>query len=140
MTLNFFWNCFSKWKSGKEKISCILALSNGKTFLTASCSIKLWDLEKKQVIRTFTGHATEVTALIEVPEKDDYFISAAKGDRVISAWSLSSKDKATPVASFLLQDGASSVHMASSGDESPALLCAVTESGILHVFRHKLNG
>lgn len=54
--------------------------------------------------------------------------------------SVSSKDKTTPVASFVLQDGASSVHMSNSGDNSPMLLCAVTESGILHVFKHKLNG
>ena len=77
---------FSKWKSGKENVHCILALSNNKTLLTASCSIKLWDLEKKNVIRTFTGHATEISTLLEVPDRDDYFISAAKGDRVISAW------------------------------------------------------
>ena len=63
-----------------------MALSNGKNLLTASFTIKLWDLEKKEVTKVFVGHGTEVISLVEVPNKDGYFVSAAKGDRVLSVW------------------------------------------------------
>lgn len=84
--MSLFCYYFSKWKAGKESVKCILALSNGKNLLTASCFIKLWDLEKKQVTKTFTGHSTDIISLVEVPNKDGYFVSAAKGDRVLSVW------------------------------------------------------
>lgn len=65
----------------------MLVLSCEEKLLTASCSIKLWDIEKKQVLKTFVGHASEVFMLLEVAGlRDSYFISAAKGDRMISAW------------------------------------------------------
>lgn len=65
----------------------MLALSCDEKLITASCSIKLWDIEKKQVLKTFVGHASDVFMLLEVPgDHDSYFVSAAKGDRMISAW------------------------------------------------------
>ncbi|KAL0273648.1 UNVERIFIED_CONTAM: hypothetical protein PYX00_006272 [Menopon gallinae] len=130
----------SKWKTGNESATCILALSNGSQLLSASYTIKLWDLYKKQVIRVFTGHGTEVASLVEMPGVEDYFFSSAVGDRVISAWSLASKEKTTAVASFILQDSPSSVKVHNAAPDSPSTLCAVTESGVVQIFKHKLNG
>ncbi|KAK6618932.1 hypothetical protein RUM44_003313 [Polyplax serrata] len=131
----------SKWKIGKENVSCILALSNGKHLLSASYSIKLWDLEKKQIIKTFVGHGTEVTSLVEVPNKDGYFVSSGKGERVLSVWSLnSSEKKSNQIASLILQNSAQSVQMLHYEGERPTILFAITEEGILQIFKHKFNG
>lgn len=72
---------FSKWKSGNEKITSILALPLGNQILTASKTIKLWDVETKEVLKTYTGHSSEVIFLhyiIPNGREDGYFISGSK--------------------------------------------------------------
>jgi len=42
------------------------------------------------LFQTFTGHATEVFQLVHIPVEESieqsYFLSAARGDRLINAW------------------------------------------------------
>lgn len=66
----------------------MLVSSNGRTLLTASRSIKWWDVEKQTVIKIFTGHVSPVftMAYISVPSGDEYVISAAQNDRLLNAW------------------------------------------------------
>lgn len=49
--------------------------------LTASKNIKLWNSESKELIRTFTGHSSEITILEIIGYNDNsnsYFISGSK--------------------------------------------------------------
>lgn len=73
--------CFSKWKSGNEKVTAILAIPDSNRILTASKSIKLWDVDTKEVIKIFTGHSFEVSVLNFIIPRENgssYFISASK--------------------------------------------------------------
>lgn len=77
----FYKIIFSKWKVGEEKVSAIVSIPNSNKLLTASKSIKLWDTETKEILKTFTGHSSEVMFLhvISIPDKDPcYVISGSK--------------------------------------------------------------
>ena len=82
--------CCSSWKTGEEKLSCVLVSPDGKWVLSASQSIKLWDSKSREMKRVFTGHASPVLTLSFVPKStasgDYYFLSTAKGDRYINVW------------------------------------------------------
>lgn len=71
----------SKWKAGNEKITAILVLSDESRLLTASKNIKLWNVKKKELLKTFTGHSYEVNVLESIRQNDcleSYFISGSK--------------------------------------------------------------
>lgn len=73
--------CNSKWKSQNEKITAILAIPDSNNILTASKTIKLWDVYAREVLKTFTGHSYEVTTLYYIQPKENaspYFISTSK--------------------------------------------------------------
>lgn len=66
---------------GKEKVSAVVSIPNSKNLLTASKSIKLWNSETKEMLKTFTGHSSEVMFLhlISQPDRDpSYVISGSK--------------------------------------------------------------
>lgn len=90
VTLILFTQNFSNWKAGSEYVSSILVLPDGKSLLSAARNVSWWNLKDKQLIRTFTGHSSDVTHLLFVPSTnpggENYFVSAAKGDRYINAW------------------------------------------------------
>lgn len=72
---------YSKWKNANEKISGILAIPDSNNILTASKTIKLWDIYTTDVLKSFTGHSYEVTLLYYIQPKENssaYFISASK--------------------------------------------------------------
>ncbi|KAK6177405.1 hypothetical protein SNE40_015512 [Patella caerulea] len=142
-----------KWKADKGAVYSVCVSSN-KYLLSASRSIKLWDIDgKKQLLKTFTGHATEVFRLIPIPfcangsaingsHTDFYFLSAALNDRTVNAWHTNpaNQDK-NSLASFSLPDEPVVVNISKgSGKDSPLLLSVVTASGHLLVFEHTLNG
>ncbi len=68
---------------------CALDSSN---VLTASNCIKWWDWDNKQLLKQFTGHASEVLHLrhVKIPDRETvsgtYFLSTAVGDRLVNAW------------------------------------------------------
>lgn len=63
-----------------------------------------------------------------------------QGDRLLSCWSLSSNGSTkNAVASFMMEDIVQnvSVNVASDGSTN---LAATVRSGVVHVYRHTLNG
>ncbi|KAI0215238.1 WD repeat-containing protein 43 [Lamellibrachia satsuma] len=143
-----------KWKADKASIFSICLCGSDSHMLVASRSIKLWDLHRKEVVRTFTGHATEVFRMISVrhtlEEAGDstaqvegtYFLSAAINDRLINAWQVntSSRDKSA-IASFSLPDEPVYLQLSPPTSSRQAiLLLVVTKTGQLVVFEHSLNG
>lgn len=58
-----------------------MAIPDNSQILTASKNIKLWDVDAKEVLQTFTGHSSDVIFLKYInPRKseDAYFISGSK--------------------------------------------------------------
>ncbi|XP_042704461.2 WD repeat-containing protein 43 isoform X1 [Chrysemys picta bellii] len=143
-----------KWKGDNSSVSCLCISPDGKMLLSAGRTIKLWDLETKEVYRNFTGHATAVSALlfttVRPPNESQpfdgitglYFLSGATRDRLLSVWQIRSdrKDK-NAVMSFTVTDEPIFVDLTmSESKEEPVKLAVVCRDGQLHLFEHILNG
>jgi len=135
----------SQWKIDKGPVYRLGMLQDNKTLVTAGRSIQCWNVETKNVVATFPGHINNINhlAMVTLPgDKSGYFLSAAEGDRSISAWRFTEGVKnGKALASFALQDDPSSFSVSRPvAEEDPIVLVAVTVTGILHIFEHQLNG
>ncbi|OAD55589.1 WD repeat-containing protein 43 [Eufriesea mexicana] len=131
-----------KWKSGKGKTTSLAVSIDGKSLLSGERVIKWWDLNTKQLIRTFTGHANQVTCFctIKMTSGNNYVISGACGDGYLNVWALDEqRNERTPVASLALQDDPISVSTNISVN-SQVMVLVVTRSGQAHLFQYQPNG
>ncbi|XP_010903377.1 WD repeat-containing protein 43 [Esox lucius] len=136
-----------KWKADRSSVTSMCVSPDGKLLLSAGQTIKMWDLETKEVYRKFTGHATAVTTLrfatTRPPETNGlYFLSGASHDRLLSVWQVreDGKDK-NSVVSFTLTDEPQHIDLITScGKEEALRLAVVCKDGQLHLFEHFLNG
>jgi U3 small nucleolar RNA-associated protein 5 len=141
-------NIKCKWKADKSSVYSIALTADRKGLVTASRSIKLWDIESQTMVKKFTGHATEVFFLrcLSVPSghrgHHQYIVSAAVSDRVVHAWSMDKGNSdQNAVASFSLSDEA--VHLDVSLPQArgeSVLMTVVTKQGSLHLFDQQFNG
>ncbi|KAL1257852.1 hypothetical protein QQF64_011096 [Cirrhinus molitorella] len=136
-----------KWKADRSAISSLCISPDGKMLLSAGMTIKMWNLETKEVYRKFTGHSTMVTTLCfattRPPDSNGmYFLSGAAHDRLLSVWQVRSdgKDK-NSVVSFTLTDEPQHIDLQTSNSKDEAVrLAVVCKDGQLHLFEHFLNG
>ncbi|XP_052009650.1 WD repeat-containing protein 43-like [Xyrauchen texanus] len=136
-----------KWKADRSAVSSLCISPDGKLLLSAGMTIKMWNLETKEVYRKFTGHSTMVTTLCfattRPPDSDGlYFLSGAAHDRLLSVWQVRSdgKDK-NSVVSFTLTDEPQHIDLQTSNSKDEAVrLAVVCKDGQLHLFEHFLNG
>ncbi|CAN7939132.1 unnamed protein product [Ixodes hexagonus] len=137
----------SKWKADRRSVHAVGAV-DASTVLTASSSIKWWNVDTKTVLMKFTGHVTEVRQLLPVmlaggkgSELRRYFLSSAVGDRQLCAWQLQEGASTSSLACLMLSDDALHVGLSRPmGAAQKMLLSAVTRSGLLHLFDLQLNG
>ncbi|KAG0223148.1 WD repeat-containing protein 43 [Actinomortierella wolfii] len=92
MTLNTiiypFWLFFlydSKFQADQKAVKKIQLNHQETMILTAGHSMKLWNLETRDLIKTFTGHASAITNIIFSPD-DTFVASTAEQDRFINLW------------------------------------------------------
>ncbi|XP_064565409.1 WD repeat-containing protein 43 [Zonotrichia leucophrys gambelii] len=143
-----------KWKGDNSSVTCLCISPDGKMLLSAGRTIKLWDLETKEVYRHFTGHATSVSSLMFTTVKPTneskpfdgitglYFLSGAIHDRLLSVWQIrSDRKEKNAVMSFTVTDEPTFVDLTvSEVKEEPVKLAVVCRDGQLHLFEHILNG
>nr|XP_056708914.1 WD repeat-containing protein 43 [Euleptes europaea] len=143
-----------KWKGDNSSVSSLCISPDGKMLLSAGRSIKLWDLETKEVYRHFTGHATPVSTLMFItvrpPNENQpfdgitglYFLSGAVHDRLLSVWQVrSDRKEKNAVMSFTVTDEPIHVDLTiSESKEEPVKLAVVCRDGQLHLFEQVLNG
>ncbi|XP_034966397.1 WD repeat-containing protein 43 [Zootoca vivipara] len=143
-----------KWKGDNSSVSSLCISPDGKMLLSAGRSIKLWDLETKEVYRHFTGHATAVSTLMFVtvrpPNENQpfdgitglYFLSGAVHDRLLSVWQVrSDRKERNAVMSFMATDEPIHIDLTmSESKEEPVKLAVVCRDGQLHLFEQILNG
>ncbi|KAM9423221.1 WD repeat-containing protein 43 isoform 2-T2 [Salvelinus alpinus] len=136
-----------KWKADRASVTSLCVSPDGKLLLSAGQTIKMWDLETKEVYRKFTGHSTAVTTLrfatTRPPDSNGlYFLSGAAHDRLLSVWQVreDGKDK-NSVVSFNLTDEPHHIDLLTSSSKDEAVrLAVVCKDGQLHLFEHLLNG
>ncbi|XP_015283452.1 PREDICTED: WD repeat-containing protein 43 [Gekko japonicus] len=143
-----------KWKGDNSSVSSLCISPDGKMLLSAGRSIKLWDLETKEVYRHFTGHATAVSTLtfitVRPPNENQpfdgitglYFLSGAVHDRLLNVWQVrSDRKEKNAVMSFTVTDEPIHVDLTiSESKEEPVKLAVVCRDGQLHLFEQVLNG
>lgn len=94
----FEWNAqsgelISSFPVEKQAVKRLALSPDNTTLLSASTSIKLWDLSTKKALRRFAGHASEVTCLQFSPD-GRYFLSAST-DRYVNLWGAADDDSTT---------------------------------------------
>uniref|UniRef100_H3AWU6 WD repeat domain 43 n=1 Tax=Latimeria chalumnae TaxID=7897 RepID=H3AWU6_LATCH len=143
-----------KWKGDKGSVACLCISPDGKMLLSAGRTIKLWDLETKEVYRQFTGHSTAVSSLIFAtirPPSDSqpfdgitglYFLSGAVHDRLLSVWQVRSdgKDK-NAVLSFVLTEEPVYIDLAlSESKEERVHSAGLCKTAFVSLFDHLPSG
>ncbi|KAG8123367.1 putative WD repeat domain 43 protein [Naja naja] len=143
-----------KWKGDNSSVSSLCISPDGKVLLSAGRTIKLWDLETKEVYRHFTGHATAVSMLGFItmwpPAENQpfdgitglYFLSGAVHDRLLSVWQVrSDRKEKNAVMSFTITDEPIHIDLTiSDSKEQPVKIAVVCRDGQLHLFEQVLNG
>ncbi len=78
-------------------INSIAITPDGKTLVSGSGdgTIKLWNLEKEEQIRTFTGHSDWVSSVAISPDGKTF--ASGSGDKTIKLWNL---EKEEPIRTF----------------------------------------
>uniref|UniRef100_A0A8C0BFL1 WD repeat domain 43 n=1 Tax=Buteo japonicus TaxID=224669 RepID=A0A8C0BFL1_9AVES len=127
-----------KWKGDNSSVTSLCISPDGKMLLSAGRTIKLWDLETKEVYRHFTGHATSVSSLMFTTVKPMnenksfdgitglYFLSGAIHDRLLSVWYIrSDRKEKNAVMSFTVTDEPTFIDLTVSEvkEEVGAIVC-----------------
>ncbi|RIA95750.1 WD40-repeat-containing domain protein [Glomus cerebriforme] len=121
----------SKWNIGSQMTNFKLALSHDETkLLSVGHNMKMWDLRSKQVLKTFTGHATRITNVM-FSAKDEIFITSAEHDRFINIWKCQGEDSDNGNPDALTLDE----NITNLSISKVNTVLAVSEAGILYIFK-----
>ncbi|RKO92830.1 WD40-repeat-containing domain protein [Blyttiomyces helicus] len=119
----------SKFKADTKGIAKIRLSHDGQTLLTAGNSIKVWNLESKKVLKTLTGHASNIIRVDFTPD-DLICLSAADQDRFISVWDTTAEGPETNVSALTVENPPVSISI-SRGSH----LLSLTEDGVVHLWQ-----
>jgi len=113
-------------KGHTDWVNCTRLDTQSRTVFSASddTTTKLWDLDTKQVIRTFEGHVGHVQQVMLLPaeyEPDDELTTGINGNDNTDAVSITSGRGGTPAISFTQAERASSSTSSSREDDIHAL-------------------
>ncbi|KAF9581097.1 WD repeat-containing protein 43 [Lunasporangiospora selenospora] len=75
----------SKFQAETKSVKKVQLNHQETMILTAGHSMKLWSADTKELIKTFTGHASAITNVV-FAANDKYVISTAEQDRFINLW------------------------------------------------------
>jgi len=137
----------SKWKADKHSVQRLKVSPDGSCILSAGRTIKVWDIDSKQLLQKFTGHPNPVTDLLFAPmtngkafRDECYFLSISEDDQLINAWHHDpSAEDNSAVCCFMA--GSQPVCVDISLRESQQLkLAAACLDGKISIFTHALNG
>lgn len=147
-----------KWKADKHRVRCLQLDPKGITLLSAGRSIKLWDLETKELLKNFTGHASPVSHLLFIPSSlshdsnanhvpsngvsSQYFISGAEQDRLMNIWCVNfeTQDKNALVSLSLTDEPIAVDVIRHDSHDKPVHIAVVSKDGQVHLFEYSLNG
>ncbi|KAG0039763.1 WD repeat-containing protein 43 [Gryganskiella cystojenkinii] len=78
----------SKFQADNKAVKKIQISHDETMILTAGHSMKLWDMESRELIKNFTGHASAITNIV-FSGNDKFLASTAEQDRFINLWDCS---------------------------------------------------
>uniref|UniRef100_A0A5S6QKB2 Small-subunit processome Utp12 domain-containing protein n=1 Tax=Trichuris muris TaxID=70415 RepID=A0A5S6QKB2_TRIMR len=144
----FRWNFNNSKKAGQwnghdSSVGSIRCIPTGSELLSASRSIKLWDLRSGLCLTTFSGHETPVLELRLSPSlsgegclEQCLIISAAKNDRYMYAWPFRlGGNVRKPLSTFSTATDTLGFTVAAASNEEKAIYVMVTgQDGRLDIF------
>ncbi|PKC07834.1 WD40 repeat-like protein [Rhizophagus irregularis] len=117
----------SKWNVGSQMTKYKLGLSHDETkLLSVGHSIIMWDLQSKEIHKTFTGHATRITNIM-FSAKDYLFITSAEHDRFINIWKCQDNGN---LDALTLDENITNLSISKMNT-----VLAVSEAGVLYIFK-----
>lgn len=122
-----------RWRASKSGISAVKVFQTG--LLTASHGITLWDLGTKTASRSFSGHPSLINQLEVIPNTD-YFVTMCHTERHLRIWS---RNEQNSVLTLTVPEPPQRFSVANP-DNGQVSVATVTQTGSLHLFKHKLNG
>ncbi|KAI8922261.1 WD40-repeat-containing domain protein, partial [Powellomyces hirtus] len=117
-----------RYTDGKP-VKKVCVSHDGTRLLTAGHAIKMWDLSTRELLRTYHGHASEVTKL-QFSADDVNFVSAADDDRHIYVWDAARDGNSSDHVMALTTDSSLS-HVALSGTDH---VLALTDEGLVRLW------
>eukprot|EP00112_Aurelia_sp_Birch-Aquarium-sp1_P018430 Seg44.1 transcript_id=Seg44.1/GoldUCD/mRNA.D3Y31 product="WD repeat-containing protein 43" protein_id=Seg44.1/GoldUCD/D3Y31 len=136
-----------KWKADKLFVQKLQVSPDGSCLLSAGRTIKLWNLETKELLQKFTGHVNPITSLLFAPlpksksfSEECYFLSVAQEDQLVNAWhhDPSSKDTNAVCCFMNVSDPVTADILLN--DEQQLKLGVACQDGHISIFTHLLNG
>ncbi|KAI8922731.1 WD40-repeat-containing domain protein [Entophlyctis helioformis] len=115
------------FQSKSKNLSKIAIDAKGKTLAVAANQIDILDIESWAVVKTLTGHATQVSQLLFDPSSPALF-SAAIDDRFISQWPLEASGAGLPTV-YTVDSPANFLSLSPAG-----VLLAQLQSGEVHLW------
>ncbi|KAJ3007896.1 WD repeat-containing protein 43 [Thoreauomyces humboldtii] len=101
---------------------------DGSRLLTASHNIKLWSTESRMLVKTYPGHASEVSRL-QFDAGDAICVSAADDDRHISVWDATLEGSNEHITSLTMDAAPTTVAVSNASH-----VLALTEEGTVHLW------
>ncbi|TDG50988.1 hypothetical protein AWZ03_002643 [Drosophila navojoa] len=127
--------CIRQWLVGPEKPLYVAILPKSRTLAVASRQLKVYDIDKKELVETFTGHSGEINAINSFECGDnEYVITTARMERVISFWKIDRKGRnKASVCTLLMEDVAHSL-ACEVRDDGQLRIASVTRNGNIHIY------
>ncbi|XP_015029625.2 WD repeat-containing protein 43 isoform X1 [Drosophila virilis] len=127
--------CTGEWPVGPEKPLNIAYSPKSRTLAVASRQIKIFDVDKKELVETCTGHSGEINAINRFQcNNNEYIITTAKMERVISFWKIDRKGRnKASVCTLLMEDVAHSL-ACEVREDGQLRVASVTRNGNIHIY------
>ncbi|KAI9583358.1 hypothetical protein GQX74_005106 [Glossina fuscipes] len=125
------------WSVGPEKPSSLAYMSASKSLVVGSRQIKVFSVETRELLQTFTGHTSEVNLMRKFvfEENKEYAVTASRMERITCLWEIGGQGKNCPPFCALLMEDVAYCLTCQMDEESNALqIASVTRSGVIHIY------
>ncbi|XP_033254742.1 WD repeat-containing protein 43-like [Drosophila miranda] len=133
--------CISDWQVGPEKPRNIVYLPKSRALAVGSRQLKVYDVDTKELVETFTGHSGEVNAISSVmcTDNDEFVLTTARMERVICFWKIEKKGKNKASSCTLLMEDLAYCLSSEVEDDGQLRVASVTRNGIIHIYLLNVN-
>lgn len=126
----------AEWQVGPEKPQNIAYLQKSRALAVGSRQLKVYDIETKELVETFTGHSGEINAISSVACKDgtEFVLTTARMERVICFWKIDKKGKNKASACTLLMEDLAYCLTSEVRNDGQLRVASVTRNGNIHIY------
>uniref|UniRef100_A0A1B0AGB0 Utp12 domain-containing protein n=1 Tax=Glossina pallidipes TaxID=7398 RepID=A0A1B0AGB0_GLOPL len=126
----------SSWSVGPEKPFSLAFMSASSSLVVGSRQIKVFSVESRELLQTFTGHTSEVNLMRKfVFEEKEYAVTASRMERITCLWEIGEQGKnRPPFCTLLMEDVAYCLTCQMDKESNSLRIASVTRSGVIHIY------